>query len=446
VAEVAEPAVGLIALIAARVRDGKSKGTPEKVEHTEIVMRGVGMSWETFAGPEVETLSVMRGLLVGTVGGRSTVLLREVVVVLGEAPQLSVGVGVGVGVEVGEVLDVGLAVRLGERLVLPVMEGLAPTVREAVGEPESVGFKLAVEEGVGVDVEDGVGVLEGEAPSVKEAVGEALKVELLPESGTEDGVVRGVIEVVREGVSVLGLPPGAGADAPKLRVAVGEALGVGLTEAARTPVVGVGVGVSVGVGENDALAVAPVVVVGEEETVEVGEVVADSVIRGDGGMVGDPEPQTDRVISKGAAVGESIGEEEGMLEMEGPGGMRLEDGDGRGELEADEKPLSLPLALGLLKREVGGEGLADATALPPEEPTGEGEGEGEVVERGEEGLGMAEGGEESVGAALGLPMQRRKTIAPLPPLRSTGARVSNTPPFPTRFPGYPGTFTPPGVA
>ena len=171
-AEVAEPAVGLIA---ARVRDGKSKGTPEKVEHTEIVMRGVGMSWETFAGPEVETLSVKRGLLVGTVGGRSTVLLREVVVVLGEAPQLSVGVGVGVGVEVGEVLDVGLAVRLGERHVLPVMEGLAPTVREAVGEPESVGFKLAVEEGVGVDVEDGVGVLDSESQGSFGQIGQVLQ-------------------------------------------------------------------------------------------------------------------------------------------------------------------------------------------------------------------------------------------------------------------------------
>jgi hypothetical protein len=50
-------------------------------------------------------------------------------------------------------------------------------------------------------------------------------------------------------------------------------------------------------------------------------------------------------------------------------------------------------------------------------------------------LGCAEAEGDAVGAALGLPMHRRTTTAPSPPLRSPGALKSYTPPLPTRPPG-----------
>ena len=150
-----------------------------------------------------------------------------------------------------------------ERLVLGVLEGEAPSVREAVGGGDTVelaesvvlGVKdpVAVPLGVGVDVGVGVGVaggvalpdrlmlpvLDWDAPAVNEAVGEELVVELA-ESVEEDvgaAVPVPLVEVVpvdvpegvRDAVALLERDtlPVLLAEAPGLSEAVGEAVKVG---------------------------------------------------------------------------------------------------------------------------------------------------------------------------------------------------------------------------
>ena len=145
------------------------------------------------------------------VGEALTVLLEE-----------SVDEGVGAAVPVPETVGVGDRVALGvgcgvpllDCELLPVMEGEAPTERDAVGEALTVLLAESVEEGVGaaVPVPDTVGVgdrvalgvgcgvplldcellpvAEGEAPTEREAVGEALVVPLA--ESVEEGVGAGV--------------------------------------------------------------------------------------------------------------------------------------------------------------------------------------------------------------------------------------------------------------
>jgi hypothetical protein len=141
------------------------------------------------------------------VGEALTVELAESVE---EGVKDPVPVPLEVGVPVAVPVGVALGVALLERELLPELEGEAPAETEAVGEALVVvvvltvveGVRLAVPEpldvGVPVAVELGVGggvpeldrellpVLEGEAPLVSEAVGEALVVEL--EESVEEGV------------------------------------------------------------------------------------------------------------------------------------------------------------------------------------------------------------------------------------------------------------------
>ena len=193
-------------------------------------------------------------------------------------------VGVGVGVGAGEALPL--------REVLPVFEGEAPAVKEAVGEALCVLLADNVEVGVtaavplAVPVEDAVGVGVGVgapealplrevlpvllalAPAVKDAVGEdetvelALRVVLGVANGVTEPVAVG--EPVEVGVGVSGgvtlldkeLLPVLLALAPADKDAVGEDE---IVELALSVVLGVGGGVAepVAVGEPVALALLP---------------------------------------------------------------------------------------------------------------------------------------------------------------------------------------------
>ena len=296
-------------------------------------------------------------------------LPERVVLRLGVLEGVGVGVTapllvpVGVGVEV----LVWLALSLGVVLALPVLEGEAPLVREAVGEaltvelPERVLLGVAGEvlvgEPVGEPVGVGVGlceleglpvwealpVMEGETPLVREAEGEVLTV-VLP-----DWVLLGVSDAVPVPVGV-GLPvlvavadleavvlpvglllPLLEGEAPAVREAVDEPetvllldrVLVGEREAVPVPVpepVGVGVGEGVRDGvpvlESELLPLlegeAPAVreAVGDPETVllEEREVVDETE------SVPDAEPVP--VVGWGLGVGQSLGGDT-LLEMGG---------------------------------------------------------------------------------------------------------------------------------
>jgi len=150
---------------------------------------------EAVALLEIDTLGVLLeeapGLRVAV--GETDVVELEEVVVEGVKDPVPVPLGVGEGVGVG--VGVGGGVALLDRLVLPVLDWEAPEVKLAVGEADTVelleavvlGVREAVpvQEGVGLPVEVGEGVgggvqlldsellplLEGEAPLVSEAVG-----------------------------------------------------------------------------------------------------------------------------------------------------------------------------------------------------------------------------------------------------------------------------------
>ncbi len=239
----------------------------------------------------------------GALPDRETLEVAE-----GDAPTVSEGVG-----EADKVL-------LEERSALPVLEGLAPRVKDAVGVAVLALLPLGEAGGGGEGTAGGGGVgvgglpeqdrellpvEEGEAPTVSEAVGEAEAVLLLEgPGGGEEALVGGVpvSELVEEGLAAELLDQDAlgevEADAPVERVGVGEVDMVGVAEGVvlgveeAVPVpedVGEPVGEELGVGggvlllESELLplleGVAPLVseAVGEAEAVELGEVVVEGV-------------------------------------------------------------------------------------------------------------------------------------------------------------------------
>ena len=132
-------------------------------------------------------------------------------------------------------------------LLLAVLPGLAPAVRDAVALPDTVLLALSVEEGVlaavpvalavGLTVPDGEGVgggvadpdqltdpvLEGDTPLVRLAVGELLCVEL--EERVGEGVLEGVLLAVPLGVAVAVCVPLRVALTLPLRLRLGVAEG-----------------------------------------------------------------------------------------------------------------------------------------------------------------------------------------------------------------------------
>jgi hypothetical protein len=288
---------------------------------------GVGVGLCELEGlPVWEALPVMEGetpLVREAEGEVLTVVLPDWVLLgVSDAVPVPVGVGLPVLVAVADLEAVVLPVGL----LLPLLEGEAPAVREAVGDPETVllldrvlvGEREAVPVpvpepvgvGVGEGVRDGVPVLEsellplleGEAPAVREAVDEPETVLLLDRVlvGEREAVPVpvpepvgvGVGEGVRDGVPVLEseLLPLLEGEAPAVREAVGDPETVLLEErevvdetesvpdAEPVPVVGWGLGVGQSLGGDTLLemggALAAPVLLLVPETDTVGEPVA----------------------------------------------------------------------------------------------------------------------------------------------------------------------------
>lgn len=142
-----------------------------------------------------------------------------------EEELLGVGVGDPVPVEVGDTLAVRVDVIESLPELLGVNEALAPIERDAVGLRDFVELAESVVEGVPLGVSVGVGVAVGVREALEESVGVAVS---LPEA---IGVNEALAPMVRDAVSL--------ADVVELADAVDEGVPLG---------VGVGVGVSEAVG------------------------------------------------------------------------------------------------------------------------------------------------------------------------------------------------------